>query len=343
MEQYAPQPNNNESSFQEKECPLEVQEYIEKIKLDFKSEFGENIEDYFSGDIEKSCKVHKFIFDKTIKELDPEKRKIINLSHLKFEAENHLNTEIISPHGDKIGNAGKLISEIFTTDFSYNQMLANGQKIIKGSDNKKLRIDNNEIIEVFQNFSEDFLKATKILGKKYPAVDSKVIEKEALMMAVQKQLDDYFGETNRNTGDNNTEMYEEEETRNLHDFKGQSNATCTELSMLAQQLISFAGVKSKFMSGGPLEKTNEDVSDSAPFGITHAFNIIYLDKESDESAYLYDPANPMFVKNESDQSRITKRRYIAPLTKEQLQIINTRGAVDIIHEGTDRVYWATRY
>ena len=346
MEQYNPQsnqPNNNEKSFQEKEDLFEVQECIEKLKIDFESEFGENIKNYFFDGIEKSCKVHKFIFDEATKESDPEKRKVINLAHLKLEAENHLNTEIISPHGDKIGNAGKLISEIFTTDFFYNQMLANGQEIIKGSNNEKLKIDNNEIIEMFQNFLEDFIEITKILSEKHPNVDSKAIERTAMMGAVQKQLDDYFGRTNGDTGKNNTKMYEEVKTRNLHDFKGQSSATCTELSMLAQQLISFAGAKSQFISGGPLEKYNEEDGDSASYGVTHAFNIISFEKESGESAYLFDPANPMNIKNESDESKITRMKYIVPLTKEQLQKMNDYGFIDIVHEGTDRRYRLSRY
>lgn len=345
MEQYNPQsnqPNNNEKSFQEKEDLFEVQECIEKLKIDFESEFGENIENYFSDGIEKSCKVHKFIFDEATKESDPEKRKVINLAHLKLEAENHLNTEIISFYGDKIGRSGKLLSEICATDFSYNQMLANGQEILKGSRDEKLRIDNNEIADVFQNFSEDFLEISKILNEKHPNIDSKMKERTAMMGAVQKQLDDYFGRTNGDTGKNNTKMYEEVKTRNLHDFKGQSSDTCTELSMLAQQLISFAGIKGKFISGGPLEKHNEEDDDSVSYGVTHAFNIISFEKESGESAYLFDPANPMNIKNESDKSRITQTKYVAPLTEEQLQKMNDKRFIDIVHEGTDRRYHLSR-
>ncbi|MCK5084764.1 MAG: hypothetical protein KAQ64_03865 [Candidatus Pacebacteria bacterium] len=345
MEHYDPllnQSNSDDNFFQEKEDLFEVQECIEKLKLDFESEFGENIENCFSDGIEKSCKVHKFIFDEATKESDPEKRKVINLAHLKLESENHLNTKTTSPYGDKIGNSGKPLSETIITDFSYNQMLASGQEILKGSGNEKLRIDNNEIVDVFQNFSEDFLEITKILNDNHPDVDSKAKERTAIMAAVQNQLDEYFGNTNRDAGKNNKKMYKKTKTRNLHDFKGQSSATCTELSMLAQQLVSFAGVKSKFISGGPLEINNGENDNSASSDDTHVFNILYFQKEDGESAYLYDPANPMFIKNESDQSGITRCKYIAPLTKEQLERMKSQRNINIIHEGTNRVYHMSR-
>ena len=109
--------------------------------------------------------------------------------------------------------------------------------------------------------------------------------------------------------------------------------------MLTQQLISFAGLKSKFVSGGPLEIANDKGEfDFAPME-SHAYNIISLqnDKNKEETTALFDPSNPIIAKDKTDPSVLRSKTYLTSLTKEQLEEMEDRGSI-IDHEGTKRVY-----
>ena len=318
---------------------FEIKEITEELKLDFKSENDKDIEDYFSDDIEKSCKVHSYLFEKGVKEDDPDRRRSIHLAHLDLELENHKHTDIVSPYGDKIGKSGKPICEVFATHFTYDQMLVDGQEIAKSNIGEKLKIEMEELREVFLEFADHYLEIKQVLAKNNPQEDLNKIERMAIIIAADREAKIFFNGMGSHSGEKNKKLYKENKTMSLHDFEGKQNAVCTEYAMLTQQLISFAGLRSKFVSGGPLEIANDEGEfDSVPIE-SHAYNIISLqgNKNEEETTVLFDPSNPAMVKDKTDPSVSRPKTYLAPLTKKQLEEMEDNGSI-IDHEGTKRVY-----
>ena len=345
MEKYTPlmnRSNDCESAFAKIENESEVQEYIEKIKIDFESEFGENIEDYFSGDAEKSYKVHDYLFQKGVEEDDPDQRRLIHLAHLNLELENHKHTEIISPYGNEIGrNSGKLLSELHSAHFMYDQMLVNSQEVVKreGSE-EKLKIEMEELYEVFLEFADHYLEIKQILTKTNPQEDLDKVERMAIIIAANREAKNFFNGIGNHSGEKNKKLYKENKMMSLHNFKEKQNAVCTEYAMLTQQLISFAGLKSKFVSGGPLEIFNDKEGEfDSPSVEGHAYNLIFLqnNKNKEETTALFDPSNPIMVKDKTDPSVSRPKTYLTSLTKKQLEEMEDKGSI-IDHEGTKRVY-----
>ena len=171
---------------------LEIKKITEELKLDFESENDGNIEDYFSDDVEKNCKVHGYLFQKGVEEDDLDQRKLIHLVHLNLELENHKQTEIVSSYGDKIGKSGMPLCELYTACFTYNQMLADGQEIAKGDGGEKLKIETDKLYKVFLEFANHYFEIKQVLVKNNPQRDLGEIERMAIIIAANKEAKIFF-------------------------------------------------------------------------------------------------------------------------------------------------------
>jgi len=302
----------------------EVLRIEQELKSAFETEYAGKLEEFLAGDALQRAKADAYLFGRAVAETDPSQRRLSTLAHLDLDLKYNQPGELHRPYQ----TASR------PTQFEYEGMLNSGTELVKGSAGEKLRVDTEQLQEAFIDFTEKYLKAIEFNKDRVPT-GGLTNEQLCVAGAAWRETLDYFGHPNEDTIVRARASYEDR-TPSLSEFKGKSSSVCTEGSALAQQLIAFAGVYSRLISGQEMMEANErgELEHSSLDG--HVFNEFFT-RQSDGSwnAFILDVVNPLYVK-EGDSIR--QRLYLAPLTGDQFNDFSTKGLVWVKHEGTTRAY-----
>src|SRR4030042_5958100 len=205
-------------------------------------------------------------------------------------------------------------------------MLKSGSDIIKDTNRNVLSINNEILKDTFLQFSEDIGELTQRLEAindqderiKYIQDLGLGIKEYATILSAQRTLFSSLGTPHEHAKQLNETKYKEGRAQ-LEDFFGGASTTCTEYAALAQQFLSFAGVKSTFISG------NMSQEEDGVHSITgHAFLVFsQTDTAGAERKYIFDPTNPIKVKDPEDPTALQFRTFIVPLTTSQYESLNS--------------------
>lgn len=313
---------------------------ISELKRDFNEAHGSLSEFLASEDPEKSRFAHEYLFTKAM-EAPPGKRNQLHLAHLALERQYHKKTKIDSPYGEETGKSGMRKAEIFPMLFSFEQALANDQELIKSSTRDMLlRVDLKDMIPLVLSFVHVYERMKGLLAEKYKGESVSGIDHHTMvsLLAAQSTVVKYFGYPDKHTESRNRTRYHNRRAK-LTDFGKEKSATCTEFSLLAQQLLAFAGIRTTFISGAA---AFGDTSENVGFYGAHSFNLITTTQgEKDAQAHIYDASNPLLVNDSQEPSAKKMKLYLAPLTREQRERFESGNDVDIEYGGEYRSYGVT--
>ncbi len=178
---------------------------------------------------------------------------------------------------------------------------------------------------------EEFINCLKIF-KDDPAMEwSKNGIRTFIPTAIQFAINRYFGNRVDNAEAKNREIYESNSSfdsnpMDISIFKGKGVAVCAEKASAAQNLNSFAGIKSYMIASVKSQLHGEE----GPTEM-HMYNII----QTDRGYFLFDPTNLTSTVDKNSQANSWKPS-IYPLTEEEFKNLSEGQSVTVTH--TDNYY-----
>lgn len=295
-----------------------VKALTQQLEDEFNADSGRAIKEALAGTLEDSSQFHLFVFNKTVSQPDAVARREMGLAHIALTLDNKEILRTESPYGDQVGKSGYLRRDIEPGLYHVEQMIPDHAELLKGHQGEKLVVSFEDIKDEFGKFTEHYLDMYKILeGRELQPNISR--EQMAAIMATQKVVMEYFGLVSEHSAGRNRAKYANENKQaKLADFKGNSSAVCTEYGALSQQLLSYAGIKVRLIAGGPMIQADENGEFDMPEFEGHVF-IIIEGKSGTETSFIYDPANPVVIKNEYDPSTLAFKPYLAQMGSEDFR------------------------
>lgn len=294
---------------------------VEKVCYDLQKEFlaekDNAVGSFFSGTPENALEAHKYFFSKTLSQENANDRRISNMAHLQLEIQyNKAIDRIESTREQRIGKSGLPLSQVFPYLYRYTGMVPSGTEIVKGTDGEKLAIEKENLVETFNLFTERYSQYYSLLEGN-ESQDGRSREELAAIAAAQSTVNEYFGMPNNSSSEINNQKYMEKNRRTLIEFQNDRSAVCTERSALAQELLSFAGIKTMLISGGPplVADSNGNYEPQSKAG-GHVFNILFLG-EKQNRPFIFDPANYLLVPDKANPSILLIQPFVAPLSEKQ--------------------------
>ncbi len=242
-------------------------------------------------------------FDLILKEQDEEKRKKMIQERLKFldtESEQNKTIDVNSIHQGFISSSDSLQ---FSTDFIMGEF-------------------DQPILSIYTMKNQDyFYSYINYLHQ------NGIVDINTAIHAISPFLKDYFGVDKNGNNKNNREasfdnmgiqLSQIKEKSNqeyltyynkwfdIGIFKGNSMAECTEYAALTQNILSFMGFNSYYVSGSFSSSKNNE---------SHAFNLV---QTTPEKFFLIDASNPIIMFDEKDNV-LTSRTRFSPLSQEQFE------------------------
>lgn len=309
-----------------------IQGLVDQLEKDFEAISGKSLKDALSGDISSASEGNSFLFKRAISEADPARRRELILAHIALDLKHNQTPRIKSAYGDGLGKDGKTpLRDIFPALYRIESTIPSGTEIAKGMSGEKLRISNEGLVDQFVQFSEYYQQIYDLLEgqEMQPGISRQEV---AAVMAAQRTAVEYFGMINEHTASRNIQRYRGN-IPELSDFKTASSAVCTENAALTQQLLSFAGLKTMLISGGPLVIGENSGEFPPPEYEGHVYNIIYSDKP-----FVYDPSNPIWLRNQEDPSQTKLKIYLAPLDEAQTSTLYSGKDTYLNYANTHRLY-----
>ncbi len=314
-----------------------VKQSIDSLTAEFEASQGRRIGEALSGSLDVASNAHEFLFLDALQTEDPTQRRISHLAHLQLDlTHNTASHRIKSVYSEQLGKTGIPLAQLYPGLFFHEGNIRSGSELPKGHQGQTLIVEKGDLSEEYINYAESY----EDFYRKFESVqipDGKSREEAALLVAAQQTILTYFGIPDEHTGRENKRKYDTKQKRSLDEFKGDRTATCTEMGVLAQELLSFSGMKSVLISGGPLLVANSHGEyDAAEIG-GHVFNIIFLGEGKDRP-YLFDPSNYLSVPSSSDATQMQIRPYCAPLSAEQFGALQKGGNMELEYGGEKRLY-----
>ncbi len=196
-----------------------------------------------------------------------------------------------------------------------------------------LDVDNDNLWEPFKEFCKLTKEKSENLGLEIPNATGLGTEEQAAVKAAQEVILNYLGRPNSETIVKNTVMYREGFPK-LSSFKGNATAVCTEMGVLAHNLLSFAGIESILVMGGTYSLWDNNGTLMMDEQEGHVF--IVFRNLNGKGTYLFDVTNPGTVESNGTQ-------YISPyvrsLDQDNMDKLFTKRRFAIFKEsGVDRGY-----